>query len=152
MATRPLQELITDRTQNDVQQNNAKGNYNVSDFDRIQEWQLYIKEILNENGYYVKPLWTHEHWDKYYLPRMSDINNIKNNLQILKDAFYDIPNTPAVPSTQENFIDYTRANDIEKILLDIDLLIPKIEMAYRYADFLYAGEDIGMPNTINEEV
>lgn len=37
MATRPSEELIIDRTQRDVQLNNAKGNYNVSDFKRIQD-------------------------------------------------------------------------------------------------------------------
>lgn len=151
MAIRPSEPLIYDRTLSDVTSRRAKGNYNVSDFKRIQDWQIYIKEKLNEMGYYVPALWIHEEWDIDYLPRLSEINKIKNNLQILKDSFYDIPNTPEVPSQSRNAINFGEANDIEKIMVDMDLLIQKIELAYRYADFLFAGEDIGLPNTINEE-
>ena len=82
----------------------------------------------------------------------SQINRIKNNLQKLKDTFYDIPGTPLVPSTDRLAINYVEANNIEKIMLDIDNIIPKIEAAFRYADFLYAGEDLSNPNTVNEEV
>lgn len=153
MATRPEEPLIYDRTFNDVKRNTSKGNYNASDLNRIESWMEYLKELLHEYGYHT---WfeTKTDWEVGLgKPNMTtEINRIKTNLQKLKDCFYNIQGTPNVPSTSDVSINYSKANDIEKIMVDIDNLIPKIESAFRYADFLYAGEDLAMPNTINEEV
>lgn len=53
MATRPTSELVTDRTLRDVQLLNSKGNYNATDLNRVEEWENYLKELLDEYGYHT---------------------------------------------------------------------------------------------------
>lgn len=138
MATRPLQELITDRTQNDVQQNNAKGNYNISDLNRIGEWQQYIMDLLNENGYYVK-VTPKTNWNKYDLPRQSDIDKIKDDTMALKDAYYTYATTPTLV-TGVNYVTYVDANDIEKIFYDIEYLVNSMKSYFVYSGVAVSGQ------------
>lgn len=151
MATRPTEPLIYDRTLSDVTSKRTKGNYNSSDLNRIEEWSEYLKNLLEEFGYHTSFV-TKTDWEiGLGKPNMtSEINRIKNNLQKLKDTFYDIPGTPPVPSTDRLAINYVEANDIEKIMEDLDLYISKVESAFRYADFFIAGEDLGLPNIQND--
>lgn len=80
----------------------------------------------------------------------SEINRIKTNIQKLKDAFYTMQNTPEVPSVTDVSINYIKANNIEKILFDIEFLISRITPAFRYSGFLMSGDDLGMPNVENQ--
>lgn len=152
MATRPIEELVTDRTARDVQLLNNKGNYNATDLNRVEEWCKYLSDLLKEYGYY-NSIVTKTDWEIGLgkQNQTSEINRIKNNLQKLKDAFYEIAGTPEVPSTDRLAINYQEANNMEKIMVDLEIALGKLESAFRYADFLYAGDDTGMPNTINEE-
>lgn len=124
MANRPSSELVTDRTLQDVQLLNTKGNYNVSDLNRIGQWQVYVMELLNEHGYYVS-IAPKTDWTKYDLPRQSQIDKIKEDTITLKNAYYTkhdydlhIGNTS---------INYNVANDIEKVFEDIEFLIKSME-------------------------
>lgn len=147
MVTRPTNELITDRTLSDVQMNNAKGNYNVSDFERIKEWQIYLKDLLDEYGYHSEPLVIHETWTTTDLPRQQDIDDIKDNLQKLKDVYYVLQSTPNIPSKERNFVTYSDANDIEKIMSDMEIVINRMLAQIKYAKNFYAGQPISPFNT-----
>ena len=48
-------------------------------------------------------------------------------------------NTPDVPADMESFT-YQEANNIEKILLDIDTLLTGIEQSWFYSGDVYSGE------------
>ena len=123
MAIRPQSELVTDRTSQDVQRELTKGHLNVEDLNRIGEWQTYIRDLLNEYGYYVK-INPKTDFVKSDLTNMTTkINKIKNDLQSLKDAYYVLSTTPDVPSTERLAINYVELNNIEKILVDLDFLI-----------------------------
>lgn len=141
MATRPEEELIIDRTLQDVNQNRTKGNYNASDLNRIETWMEYLKELLNEYGYYVTFI-TKTDWEiGIGKPNMtSEINRIKTNLQKLKDAYFVMQSTPEVPSTDRLSINYVEANDIEKIMVDIEFLIDKMAESFRYCGTEFCGE------------
>ncbi len=144
MATRPIEPLITDRKLSDINNKTHKGNYNASDLNRVETWMEYLKELLNEYGYYVE-FTTKTDWEISFGYNMtSNIKRIKENLQNLKDTFYELPSTPDVPSTDRLSINYIEANNIEKIIYDIEYLILKIEPAYRFSNYLYSGEDIGL--------
>lgn len=151
MAIRPQEELIIDRTLSDVNNLRTKGNYNATDLNRVEAWCKYIMELLNEYGYYVF-IETKTDWEiGLGKNRMfSEINRIKTNLQKLKDTFYVLQSTPQVPSTTDTSINYMKANDIEKLLYDVDFLISRIAPSYRYSGFLMSGDDLGMPNVQNQ--
>lgn len=141
MATRPEEPLVTDRTYQDILQKNTKANYNADVLNRIESWMLYLKELLAEYGYYAN-IETKIDWeiglgkDKM----TSEINRIKNNLQILKDTFYVRSTTPEVPSTTRDAINYVEANNIEKIIVDLDFLINNMADSFIYCDTIYCGE------------
>lgn len=151
MATRPTEELIIDRTLSDVNNLRTKGNYNATDLNRVEKWCKYLMELLSEYGYYVSIV-TKTDWEiGLGKDRMfSEITRIKTNIQKLKDAFYVLPTTPEVPSVTDVSINYIKANNIEKILKDMEYLAFQIDKSLRYADFMYAGDDLGMPDTIND--
>lgn len=151
MAIRPSEPLITDRTYQDIARKTHKGNYNATDLNRIETWMQYLKELLAEYGYYAN-IQTKTDWeiglgkDKMF----SEINRIKTNLQTLRDVFYVRSTTPDTPSTTRVAINYVEANNIEQIMVDLEFLAGQIEKAFRYADFMYSGDDLGMPDTIND--
>ena len=140
MATRPSEELIIDRTLNDVMQNNAKGNYNISDLNRIKKWQIYLKDIINEKGYYVSPLVIHDDWVITDLPHQSEINDIKNNITKLRNGYFVLRTTPQTPSTERDYITYSDANDIEKIFRDIEFLVNSNDNTHIYSGVANSGQ------------
>ncbi|MCQ2911398.1 MAG: hypothetical protein MJ244_04335 [Clostridia bacterium] len=141
MATRPEEELIIGRILNDVKRNTTKGNYNASDLNRIESWMEYLKELLNEYGYFVT-FTTKTDWEiGIGKPNMtSEINRIKTNLQKLKDAYFVMQSTPEVPSTDRLSINYVEANNIEKIMVDIEFLINNMAASFIYCGTVYCGE------------
>lgn len=146
---RPNQELIYDRTITDVRNNTNKGNYNASDLNRIESWCKYLSEVLNDNGYYTN-IETYTDWEiglgKENMT--SHINRIKTNLETLKEKFYTLKSTPTT-DTSKTSINYIDANDMEKILFDIDYLIVKLQENFKYSNTFYSGTDLYLPfNTI----
>ncbi len=141
MAVRPEEPLIYDRTLNDVRRNTSKGNYNASDLNRIESWMEYLKQLLSEYGY---DTWfeTKNDWEVGIgKPNMTtEINRIKKNLQKLKDVYFILQSTPNVPSTSDLSINYINANDIEKIMVDLDLLINNMSESLIYCGTVYCGE------------
>ena len=140
MAIRPQSELVTDRTSQDVQLKRTKGNLNVEDLNRIGEWQTYIRDLLNEYGYYVD-ITPKTDFVKSDLTNMTTkINKIKNDLQSLKDAYYVLSTTPDVPSTERLAINYVELNDIEKILRDIEYLIESMSKYFVHSGVALSGQ------------
>lgn len=140
MAIRPQSELVTDRTSQDVQRELTKGHLNVEDLNRIGEWQIYIRDLLNEYGYYVN-ITPKTDFVKSDLTNMTTkITKIKNDLQSLKDAYYVLSTTPDVPSTDRLAINYVELNDIEKILSDIEYLIESMSKYFVYSGVAVSGQ------------
>lgn len=138
MATRPSEELITDRTSSDVSQKRTKGNWNTSDLMRIAKWQVYIRDLLNEAGYYVN-IQPRMAWNIFDLPRQSQVDKIRSDTMKLKEAYYTFISTPTL-ETGIDYVVFNEANDIEKILKDIEILIDNMMESYRYCGTLYCGE------------
>lgn len=141
MATRPIEPLIIDRTLRDVQLLNSKGNYNATDLNRVEEWCQYIADLLNEYGYYVSIVTKTDWTVGLGKPNMtSEINRIKTNIQSLIDAYVVMQSTPEVPSTTRLAINYQEANDIERILVDLEFLINNMAESFIWCGTVYCGE------------
>ena len=99
---------------------------------RIESAQKTVADLLNDYSYYVKIV-NKTDWQRNDIIQQAD-KRILSNLQKLKAAFYAYASTPSVPSY---LYGYSEANAAEKILVDIESLIYKME-----ASFIYSSNDI----------
>lgn len=130
--------LITDRTQADVDARNGKGTYNASDLNRVAAAMNYVAGRLESAGYAThiipKTDWKDDDWvdpaaQAVYLGYLAE----------LRSQFAMMQTTPPVPNDMEK-LTYQEANDIEKILADIDRLLTNAAQAWFYSGDIYASE------------
>lgn len=130
--------LITDRTQADVDARNGKGTYNASDLNRVATAMNYVAGRLESAGYatHISPKadWKDDDWvdpaaQAVYLGYLTE----------LRSQFAMMQTTPPVPNDMEK-LTYQEANDIEKILEDIDRLLANASQAWFYSGDIYASE------------
>lgn len=130
--------LVTDRTAADVTIGNAKGTYNASDLNRVGAAMNYVADRLREQGYdpHISPKtdWKDDDWvdpaaQAVYLGDLAE----------LRKQFTMLESTPQVPADMEDMT-FSEANDIEKILEDIDALLTNIAAGWLYSGEIYSGE------------
>lgn len=132
-------ELIYDRTQSDVDNRTTKGYHNYTDLNRIETACKELAEILTSYGYPVY-ITTKINWAMTDRRTESEMERIRKNIKSLKDTYYMAKNTPALPSTI-NPITWQKANAIEKILYDIDLLIRGMKQVFVYTGVAGCGQN-----------
>lgn len=81
-------------------------------------------------------------WSYGDIPRVSDYLRIRGNLQVIKDAWMALSDSPAVPDQPLNT--YKKWNDIEKLLHDVNYTYDRTVSSYDYCGEIYAGEGIGV--------
>lgn len=131
-------QLITDRTKADVLAGNEKGIYTASDLNRVGAAMNYVAERLTEFGYNpgISPKtdwedteWVNQGQAAHYL---ADLAELRRHITM----FYTTPETPE----DLERLTYTEANDIEKILEDIDRMLTLILQNLLYAGEIFSGE------------
>lgn len=105
-------ELITDRTSEDVTNRTAKGSISYVDLNRVETACKELGEIL------LVDLVTKTDWTMRDFRTDSDMHRIRGNIQALRDAYFTKPTTPETPQRIE-YQSVTEANNIEQILADI---------------------------------
>lgn len=132
--------LVTDRTQQDVTNGTQKGSYNASDLNRVGSAMDYLRDRFNANGYHIQinPKTT---WREIDVPTQSDMTLYLGDLGTLKSAIALPVYTPEAPASME-YLTFTKANDIERILEVIDAMITLMDNAYWYSGELYSGEAV----------
>lgn len=130
--------LVTDRTRADVTAGNEKGSYNASDLNRVGAAMNYVADRLTEQGYspVISPRtdWLETDW---LTPAAAQV--YLSDLAELRRQFAMMQTTPDVPDDMEQ-LTYTEANNIEKILEDIDLLLTYAAKAWFFSDDVFSGE------------
>lgn len=115
-----------------------KGSYDASDLNRVGAAMNYVSARLEEFGYTVsvspKTDWLDKEW-----PAPDSMKKYLDDLAELRSKFALMESTPAVPGDMEQ-LTYTEANNIEKILEDIDLLLTKSAKSWFFCGDLYSGE------------
>lgn len=151
-ATLYVIRLITDRTQGDVdallallnrQDLNAlaqwhRGAYNHTDFNRVAAAMELLGEVLYSYGYlntYVpEPV-----RDVYTIPAQSDTLAYLANVERMRTA-RPLPEAhPATPEDMEGFT-FEEANDIEKILVQVNAILPLLELSWPLCGEAMCGE------------
>nr|DAQ60775.1 MAG TPA: hypothetical protein [Caudoviricetes sp.] len=114
-----------------------KGGYNTSDMNRVESAVKTLAAELNSAGYPVEITetadWlpgdtvTREQWEIYL-----------ENVRRLRAAYYTLAETGELPKPGDK-LGYVGANNIEKVLADIDLLLDGMKSVYRRAGTFTAG-------------
>lgn len=161
-AVPQLPQLITDRTQNDVEEAKRiraklaagealtdaesaayfaglRGCYNASDMNRVGNAVRYIADRLNAEGYGVV---VHPRigWTMKDIVRKSDWKAYLDEVQKLRYVLSLLPTTPEITDAMYDGIGYIEANHIEQILVDLDTLITRMIAGFYYSGELFAGE------------
>lgn len=116
-----------------------KGAYNYSDLNRVEEAVEYVTGRLREYGYHptvgeIKKTWKHDS-----IPTLADMNRYLANIKAIRSAFSTMTTTPQAPTSMKNFT-FKEANDIERILYDVDRLITNMISVWYFSGDLYSGE------------
>lgn len=128
-----LDPLITDRTSQDVAQRTQKGFYNVSDVQRINSYIEHLSDVLGLN------LSVEDVSLGQALTR-SIFDDILSNVNALRAAWYVSHETPATPIAVN--WDYTKANNLEKILYSLDEFYQSVSIDKIYSGTFRAGNQI----------
>ena len=90
-----------------------RGAYNSTDLNRVESAVRYLAEILNVS------VTTKTNWAVTDIPSTADMERYLENIRKLRAKNKILATTPTVPTSMNN-LTYSRANDIEKILADIE--------------------------------
>lgn len=156
-----LDGLITDRTLSDVEDARTlteaikagtatedqlsqylntiqKGAYTYKDLNRVEEAVAYVAGRLMEFGY-LASLPNTESWNVTDKPNAEDFARYFANVKTLRNAIAVWASTPEAPNGVAGF-DYSKANALEQILVDVDRILTHISQAWFYSGDLYLAE------------
>lgn len=123
-----IDTLIYDRKQEDLINETDKAYIAYTDLNRIEEAVKYLSNILNTYAY-RNITNTKTNWNISELRKQEDCDRIKSNYEVLKNAYaykFEVPDF--------NWSTIEEANNIEKILVEINILIKKMESVFRYSN------------------
>lgn len=156
-----LENLITDRTQADFERwrtlrdkgfakmtaeeraefaGDMKGAYNASDMNRVGGALNYVRDRLTAAGYlFGSEFEARENWAANEIPTAEQLTAYLKAVEVIRAAMSRYATTPATPGNSGG-LTISQANDIERILLDVDELITKMRAARYFFNDLYCGE------------
>lgn len=116
----------------------SKGFYNAEDLNRIGQAVEYIADRLKSAGYAVE-INPKIDWSMVDIPDTSQMMRYLDDVETIRAALQVLPTTPETPDDMEN-LNWKEANDIEKILDDVDYLLTKSIQARFFSGDLFSGE------------
>lgn len=145
-----IDTLITDRTQADYEKAvslaekglsgmpaeelteylaGMKGAYNASDLNRVGQALKYLQEELNGYGYAVT-VNPKTNWTVSDIPTPAQMTAYLSYVSAIRGVLEVFKSTPQVPGTMQK-LTWQRANDIEKILADVQAVIDQVVAGFR---------------------
>ena len=158
-----FKKLVTDRTEADVKRwemlrdkgfvnmteteraewlaGDMKGAYNKGDLNRVGEALNYLRDRLTEAGYisYQTNFTAKTNWTVASIPTAADLTHYLKCVSNIREAMAQFATTPPTP-TDTGALNYTEANNIEKILIDVETLINNMLAARYCCGDIFAGE------------
>lgn len=125
-----ISTLITDRGDGTY--------YNTTDLNRVGAAVEYVAGRFQALGYDC-PVSVKKDWSESDTPTVSQMEVYRQNIATLRRQIAVMQSTPETPETIRQ-LNYIRANNIEQILMDLDLLISNITKSWYFSGELYAGE------------
>lgn len=133
-----LENMIYDRTAEDVAQGTDKGFYRHTDLNRVRDAVLAVRILFSEMGYDAVPVPALMIWAENDIPRFSLMDAYIRAVRSL-DGLIPMPGQPDLPATPDR-LDYVGANAIEKFLVMLDDSAGRIAGAWFYCDEVFSGE------------
>lgn len=138
--------LVFDRTAEDVANDTWRGQYNYTDLNRVESAVEKLAAVLRRLGHTrlypeVKTDW-HVPTDMpetYDTPTVQEMRRYLGNVGLIRGAIAVMRDTPTLPEDMR-FLDYLKANDIEKALYDVFILTENIQRQAVYCGVPYCGE------------
>ena len=121
------------KTRNESDTRPLKGALNYQDLNRIEGNTLYLATELLAHGHHID-ITVNVGWVQEDIPTKEDIDRIIHNADILGTAVHL---TIEPPTTM---IGYEQVNIIEKILYEVDKVIERLGMTYRYSGAMYSAD------------
>ena len=115
-----------------------KGAYNYTDLNRVGEAIKTLATLLNDYGY-VNSIEPKTDWEVGDKPNQAQMQKYLADLQALKDTYYVYSTTPQVPTDMVS-LTYEEANNIEKILADIENVIKNMEKNFIHCGVANCGQ------------
>lgn len=115
-----------------------KGAYNYTDLNRVESAVATLAAQLNGYGYTVE-VTVKTNWTRQDVPTELDTARYLQNITAIRSALAVMQSTPQVPADMVGF-SITEANNIEKILLDVEQLISNMQASFIYSNEIYGGE------------
>jgi hypothetical protein len=122
---------VTDRT---------GGYYTHADLNRVGHNLDYLAGLLNGYGYFV-PVSPKTNWKQGDIPRLSDMETYLKDLNAIKNRFYGTTELPAAMSG----INHQDANNIEKLLSEIEEYIKRMVEGFRFSGTFKSGQGVILP-------
>ena len=154
-----IDTLVTDRTEADVSRYSElrdkgwaemttaekaewvagmKGAYNASDLNRVASAMAYLSQRFASAGYSV-PVSSPTDWANGDIPTKGDMDTYLDDLRRIRAALAVMDTTPAAPGSMD-YLTWAKANDIEKILVDVDDALGRLLLSTFYSGEIYSGE------------
>lgn len=119
--------------------NASKGMYTHNDLNRVESAVEVIVGRLIEAGFLTRPLVVKTDWSYGDVLTKEDMSRYLSNIATLRTKAVVYPNTPIAPNVNRTF-NYNAANDIEKILSDIDDWLNHKSESSTYVGDIFLGE------------
>lgn len=151
------EDLITNRTQSDVDEaveirdkkvktfqiltdsdvsTLERGMLTMNTLNRIAQKQDELKKLINGLGYWNTPTENKTDWTYTDIFTEGEFQMIIDNENILRNAFFTYKDTPNTPNISFHYEDI---NSLEKILVDLDVMINDVKSNYRECGNYYCG-------------
>lgn len=116
----------------------SKGAYNHTDLNRVEAAVEYVRRRFADTGIVLETP-VKKDWTSDMYPTRGEMDRYLDNVRKLRNAVA-VPETVADVPASMDFLTIGEANDIERILLALDILISNMIQAYLYAGDLFVGE------------
>lgn len=129
-----IDTLVTNRT--------AGAKYNYMDLNRVETAFEYLRDKMNGQFGFNLSLTIKKDWARTNLGQLgaqSLMEQYRQNLVAIRGAIAQMESTPQAPDSMR-FLTWTKANDIEKILVDVETLLNKMPFAVRHSGSLNSGQ------------
>lgn len=115
-----------------------KGAYKHTDMNRVESAVEELVARFQKTGSSLS-LTTKTNWTRTGWPTVADMERYFGNVEALRVATGVSLSVPPTPTTKALF-DYNKANDLEKILLEVEWWLDRVATAQNHSGDLYLGE------------
>lgn len=118
-----------------------KGSYSSADLNRVGTALNYLRNRLAEASYITYPtdFTAKTNWTITSIPTAADLTYYLKCVSNIREAMAQFETTPPAP-TDTGALNIDEANNIEKILIDVETLINNMLAARLYCKDVFAGE------------